>query len=131
MSDDILMFDPDRNDDDAIRALRTMYAAPEDPKYWDGLHTRVMTYVLTAEGGAWWTAFPSWRRLGAVAAVLALIAVGVGTQNDHDAEVRATYESILEDTTPNGTYERVTRTAGLSESEAIFRYVIATEPDRS
>ena len=29
MSDDIILFDPDRHDDDdALRALRAMYAAP-------------------------------------------------------------------------------------------------------
>lgn len=125
MSDDIILFDPDRNDDDATRALRTMYAAPADPTYWDGLHARVMAYVLTAEGNGWWSGFGSWTRLGAIAAALALVAVGLGNQEDRDAEARMAYEAVLDDTTPSNTYERVTRTAGLSERDAILAYVIS------
>jgi hypothetical protein len=131
MSDEINLFDPDRSDDDATRALRALYAAPQDPTYWDGLHARVMAYVVASEAAGWWTGFTSWSRLAAVAAAVALIVIGIGAQSDSDAETRASYESILEDTAPASTYERVTRTAGLSESEAIFRYVVATEPDRS
>jgi hypothetical protein len=124
MSDDIILFDPDRNDDsEAVRALRAMYAAPDDPAYWDGLHRRILGYV-TAEGG-WWTAYGSWKRLAVVAASIVLAAIGVGTQGTRDAETRAAYEAVLDDTTPSSAYERVTRTPGLTESEAMFQYVIS------
>ena len=125
MSDDIILFDPDRHDDDdALRALRAMYAAPADAAYWDGLHRRILGYVTAAEGG-WWTAFGSWKRLGLVAASVAVTAVAVGTQGSRDAETRAAYEAVLEDTTPSSAYERVTRTPGLTESDAMFQYVIS------
>jgi hypothetical protein len=125
MNDDIILFDPDRHDDDdALRALRSMYAAPADGAYWDGLHRRILGYVTAAEGG-WWTAFGSWKRLGLVAASVAVTAVAVGTQGTRDAETRAAYEAVLEDTTPSSTYERVTRTPGLTESDAMFQYVIS------
>ena len=43
MSDDIIQFDPDRHEDDeALRALRAMYAAPQGAEYWDGLHRRIL-----------------------------------------------------------------------------------------
>ena len=78
MSDDIILFDPDRHeDDDALRALRAMYAAPADAAYWDGLHRRILGYVTAAEGG-WWTAFGSWKGLGLVAASVASRASGCG-----------------------------------------------------
>jgi hypothetical protein len=32
---------------------------------------------------------------------------------------------VLDDTTPGSAYERVTRTPGLTESEAMFQYVIS------
>jgi hypothetical protein len=124
MSDDIILFDPDRHDDDALRALRAMYAAPDDAAYWDGLHRRILGYVAAAEGG-WWTAFASWKRLGLIAAAVALVAVGLGTQDTREAETRAAYEAVLDDTTPGSAYERVTRTPGLTESEAMFQYVIS------
>ena len=125
MSDDIILFDPDRHDDDdALRALRAMYTAPADAAYWDGLHRRILGYVTAAEGG-WWTAFGSWKRLGLVAASVAVTAVAIGTQGSRDAETRAAYEAVLEDTTPSSAYERVTRTPGLTESDAMFQYVIS------
>ena len=125
MSDDIILFDPDRHDDDeALRALRAMYAAPQSAEYWDGLHRRILGYVTAADGG-WGTAFGSWKRLGLVAATIALVAVGIGTRGTRDAETRAAYEAVLEDTTPGSQYERVTRTPGLTESEAMFQYVIS------
>ena len=124
MSDDIILFDPDRSDDDATRALRAMYAAPGDAAYWDGLHGRIMDYILTSEG-AWWAGFRAWKPLGLAAAAVALIAIGYGTQNLHEAETRAAYEAVLNDTTPATAYERVVRTPGLSESDAMFRYVIS------
>ena len=126
MSDDILLFDPDRHDDDddALRALRAMYAAPGDGAYWDGLHRRILSYVSAVEGG-WWTAYGSWKRLGIVAASVALAAIGVGTQGTREAETRAAYEAVLDDTTPGSAYERVTRTPGLTETDAMFQYVIS------
>ena len=126
MSDDILLFDPDRHDedDDALRALRAMYAAPGDGAYWDGLHRRILSYVASVEGG-WWTAYGSWKRLGIVAASVALAAIGVGTQRTREAETRAAYEAVLDDTTPGSAYERVTRTPGLTETDAMFQYVIS------
>ena len=123
MSDDIILFDPDRQDDDATRALRAMYAAPDDAAYWDGLQGRIMSYIIASEG-AWWTGFRSWKPLGLAAAV-ALVALGFGAQDLRDAETRAAYEAVLNDTTPSSTYERVVRTPGLSESDAMFRYVIS------
>ena len=124
MNDDILLFDPDRSDDDATRALGAMYAAPGDPAYWDALHGRIMNYVLAAEG-AWWMSFRNWKPLGLVAAAVALVAIGFGAQDVRDAETRAAYEAVLTDTTPTTTYERVVRTPGLTESEAMYRYVIS------
>ena len=124
MSDDIIQFDPDRQDDDANRALRALYAAPADAAYWDGLHGRIMSYILASEG-AWWMSFREWKPLALAAAAVALIAVGFGAQDLRDAETRAAYEAVLTDTTPSSPYERVVRTPGLSESDAMFRYVIS------
>lgn len=124
MSDDIILFDPDRHDDDATRALRALYTAPGDAAYWDGLHGRIMSYIAASEG-AWWMGFRNWKPLGLAAAAVALVALGFGAQNLHEAETRAAYEAVLNDTTPSSAYERVVRTPGLSESDAMFRYVIS------
>jgi hypothetical protein len=124
MTDDIIPFDAHRSDDDAVGVLGAMYAPPGDPAYWDGLHARIMGYVLASENG-WWTAFGNWKRLGLAAAAVAIIAVGLGTRDTREAETRAAYEAVLDDTTPASAYERVTRTPGLSESDAMFLYVIS------
>lgn len=124
MTDDIIPFDAHRNDDDTIRELGAMYAPPGDAAYWDGLHARIMGYVLASES-AWWTAFGNWKRLGLAAAAVTIIAVGLGTRDTREADTRAAYEAVLHDTTPASAYELVTRTPGLSESDAMFRYVIS------
>jgi len=124
MSNDGIPFDPDRLDDDAVHALRTVYAAPGDQAYWDGLHGRIMRHILASEG-AWWSGFRNWKPLGLAAAAVALVAIGFGAQGVRDAETRAAYDAVLTDTTPSSAYERVVRTPGLSESEAMFRYVIS------
>jgi hypothetical protein len=125
MSGDSMMFDPDGRDDDVTRGLRAMYAAPLSESYWDGLESRIMRYVLAGEGGPWWTAFGGWTRAGAIAATLALIAAGIGTRDASDAERRAAYEAVVNDLPTTNTFERVTRTPGLTETEAMFRYVIS------
>jgi hypothetical protein len=124
MSDDILMFDPDGQDDEATGALRAAYAAPADAAYWEGLHRRIVDYVIAAEGG-WWTGLRAWRPLGFAAAAVALLAIGLGARDTRDAEARAAYEAVLDDTTPTSTFERVRRTAGLSENEAMLQYVLS------
>lgn len=124
MTDDIIPFDAHREDDDATRVLGALYAPPGGEAYWDALHARIMGYVLASENG-WWTAFGSWKRLGLAAAAVAVVAVGLGTRDTREAETRASYEAVLDDTTGASAYERVTRTPGLSENEAMFRYVIS------
>jgi hypothetical protein len=124
MSDDSMMFDPNGRNDDVTRGLRVMYAAPEAEGYWDGLESRIMRYILTADGGPWWTAFGGWTRAGAVAAAIAIIAVGLGTRGAREAELRAAYQAIDDDAMPASTFERISRTPGLSKSEAVLQYVV-------
>ena len=125
MSNDSMMFDPEGRDADVTRELRALYAAPEAQAYWDGLESRILRYILAADGGPWWTAFGGWTRVGAVAAAIALVAIGLGTQGAYEAERRAAYEAVVDVSTPATTLDRVTRTPGLTETEAMFRYVIA------
>jgi hypothetical protein len=125
MKNDSMMFDPDGRDGDVTRGLRGIYAAPGDGAYWNGLESRIMRYILAADGGPWWTAFGGWTRAGAVAAAIALVAVGLGSQDAHEAERRAAYEAVVDGSAPATTLDRVTRTPGLTETEAMFRYVIA------
>jgi hypothetical protein len=125
MKNDSMMFGPEDRDAEVTRGVRALYAAPEGAAYWDGLESRIMRYVLTADGGPWWTAFGGWSRAGAIAAAIALVAVGLGTQGAQEAEVRAAYEAVVDGAAPATTLDRVTRTPGLTETEAMFRYVIA------
>jgi hypothetical protein len=125
MSNDSILFDPDPREDDVTRGLRAIYAAPGGEGYWAALESRIMRYVLAAESAPWWTAFGGWTRAGAVAAAVVLIAVAVATKDAHDAEVRAAYDAIIDDSVPVTTFERVSRTPGLSKTDAAFLYVIS------
>jgi hypothetical protein len=66
-----------------------------------------------------------WARAGVVAAALALMAAGVASVVTQRAESRLAYQAAFDDRTPLTTYEKVSRTSGISDHEAALRYVLS------
>jgi hypothetical protein len=112
-------------DEGVTRVLRDLYAAPSDPAYWDSLQQRIMMRI-ESEGEPWWNTFGQWSRVGAVAAGLFILASGLATTfATRDADAQVVMRKMIDDTPPLTAYDRSVMTAGLSEKEASFQYVIS------
>jgi hypothetical protein len=105
--------------------LGELYAAPSDPAYWSDLQVRILSRLADSDPGLWWIFLGRWSRAGIVAAALALMAAGVASVLRQDAESQLAYQSVFEDSPPLTSYDRVLSTAGISERDAAFRYVLS------
>lgn len=88
---DIRLF-PD--DDEIVRGLRALYAAPAGEAYWSELQARVMARVADVELG-WWTELDRWARPALAAAAVLLVAAGVAMFRAHQSEADIAAESML------------------------------------
>jgi len=115
--------------------LRDVYAPPAEGAYWDGLATRIMSYIKAHEGAAsipvnWWSDLASWAGPGLAAAALLFVAAGLMWSRQKDEELRTTYEAVSEplasDVLLPGAVQVVTAPYdGSSQREATFRYVMS------
>ncbi len=136
-----------------VRALlRELYAAPEDPAYWDRLESRIMARVMpmaarTAGGawtvarrvgvetggrvrdhavaiGGWPAAFRAWARAGLAVACAAVLAAGMAAWASRTTEARVAYETVLDEPSAVPVLAD-TRFINVSEREATARYVLS------
>jgi hypothetical protein len=125
----------DEGDAKITEMLRDVYAPPAEGAYWDGLETRIMSYIKTHEGAAsipvnWWSDLASWAGPGLAAAALLFVAAGLMWSRQKDEELRTTYEAVTEplasDVILPGAVQVVTAPYdGSSQREATFRYVLS------
>jgi hypothetical protein len=125
----------DEGDAKITEMLRDIYAPPAEGAYWDGLETRIMSYIKTHEGAAsipvnWWSDLASWAGPGLAAAALLFVAAGLMWSRQKDEELRTTYEAVTEplasDVILPGAVQVVTAPYdGSSQREATFRYVLS------
>lgn len=109
-------------DDELTRALRELYARPDDVRFWDALEQRVLAR-LDLEELAWWQPFRHWVRPGLVAAGLAALAAGLVLGRERAMEARLAYEMVVE--TPRTLPQQLaTKTVDLPDREATLQYVI-------
>lgn len=114
---------PQGRDDDLTRALRALYAAPDDEAYWNGLARRIITRLRDEEGD-WSLPLARWARIGIIAAGIALTIASVALTRTRDAQARIAYRTIIE--TPRTAPLQIATERGTgSEREATLRYVIA------
>jgi hypothetical protein len=69
------------DDDEVVRGLRSLYAAPSGDAYWNELEARIMARVADVELG-WWTELDRWVRPAITAAAVLLLAAGVAMFRD-------------------------------------------------
>jgi hypothetical protein len=118
---------PDGRDDDTTRALRRLYAAPEDRAYWQGLEERILARVAAAPasgaGEAWWLSLSRWATPGIAAAVLALTVAGVTLWRARETRERTELEALLLHENPP--LAQLSAVAGNKpDNEAVLRYVL-------
>ena len=89
---DIRLFSND--DDEMVRGLRALYAAPSGDAYWNELESRIMGRVADVELG-WWTELDRWVRPAMVAAAVLLFAAGAAMFRARQSENEIAVDSML------------------------------------
>jgi hypothetical protein len=113
--------------------LRDVYAPPAEGAYWDGLETRIMSYIKTHRQALipvnWWSDLANWAAPGLAAAALLFIAAGALWSRQNDEDMRTTYEAVTEslasDVLPGAVQVVTAPRDGSSQREATFRYVLS------
>jgi len=82
------------DDDEVVRGLRSLYAAPGGDAYWNELEARIMARVADVELG-WWTELDRWVRPALAAAAILLLAAGVAMFRAHQTENQIAVDSML------------------------------------
>ena len=123
----------DEGDAKITAMLRDVYAPPAEGAYWDGLETRIMSYIKAHDVASipvnWWSDLASWAGPGLAAAALLFVAAGLMWSRQKDEELRTTYEAVTEplasDFLPGAVQVVTAPYDGSSQREATFRYVLS------
>jgi len=108
------------DDDEVVRGLRSLYAAPAGDAYWNELEARIMARVADVELG-WWTELDRWVRPALVAAAALLLAAGVAMFRAHQDESDIAVESML--ASPQVPVSTAIRPSLESDRDARIRYL--------
>ena len=87
-------------DADVTALLRSVYAAPRDEGYWQGLEQRVMSRLNETPVVAWWSVLSEWRTAGAIAATVALLLAGATLVRDVALEREIAVRTVIESGMP-------------------------------
>jgi hypothetical protein len=115
---DFRLFSSD--DDEVVRGLRSLYAAPAGDAYWNELEARIMARVADVELG-WWTELDRWVRPALVAAAALLLAAGVAMFRAHQDESDMAVETML--ASPSVPVSTAIRPSLDNDREARIRYL--------
>jgi hypothetical protein len=118
MSDDIRL--TSNEDDDVVRGLRSLYAAPSGDAYWNELESRIMARVADVELG-WWTELDRWVSQAMSAAAILLVAAGIAMFRAHQAEADIAADSML--SSPAVPVSTAIRPALQDDREARIRFL--------
>jgi hypothetical protein len=108
------------DDDEVVRGLRSLYAAPAGDAYWNELESRIMARVSDVELG-WWTELERWVRPALVAAAALLFAAGLAMFRAHQAESDMAVETML--ASPSVPVSTAIRPALDNDRDARIRYL--------
>ena len=108
------------NDDEIVRGLRSLYAAPSGDAYWNELEARIMARVADVELG-WWTELDRWIRPAIGAAAILLLSAGIAMFRAHQAEADIAADSML--SSPAVPVSTAIRPALQDDREARIRFL--------
>lgn len=124
MSDHLRLHQSDGgSDEEIVRGLRQIYAAPTADEYWRGLEGRILSRLATPTI-TWWDELDRWMRPALAAAAVVLLAAGVAIVRAHQVEQAVAYESILAPTPLP--VETAVRPVLQEPREATFRYLMTS-----
>ena len=115
-------------DDEVVRGLRSLYAAPAGDSYWNELESRIMARVADVEL-EWWTELDRWVRPAMVAAAVLLLAAGVAMFRAHRLESDIAVDNML--SSPSVPVSTAIRPGLDNYREARIRYLFGCSPQES
>jgi hypothetical protein len=123
----------DEGDARITELLRGVYAPPAEGAYWDGLETRIMSYIRTHHPAVipvnWWSDLADWAAPGLAAAAVLFVAAGMLWSRAKDEELLTGYDAVTEslasDVLPGAVQVVTAPRDGSSQREATFRYVLS------
>ena len=118
---DIRLFTND--DDEVVRGLRSLYAAPSGDAYWNELESRIMARVSDVELG-WWTELDRWVRPAMVAAAVLLLTAGAAMFRAHQSEADIAADNML--SSPAVPVSSAIRPAMQDDREARIRFLFGS-----
>ena len=118
---DIQLF-PDDNDE-VVRGLRSLYAAPSGDAYWNELESRIMARVADVELG-WWTELDQWVRPALAAAAVLLLAAGAAMISARRSEADIAADNML--SSPSVPVSATIRPAMQDDQGARIRYLFGS-----
>ncbi len=111
------------DDDEVVRGLRSLYAAPAGESYWNELESRIMARVSDVEL-TWWTELDRWIRPALVAAAVLLLGAGAAMVRAHRAEADIAADNML--SSPSAPMPTAIRPAMQDEREARIRFLFGS-----
>lgn len=84
----------DENDEEVVRGLRSLYAAPSGDAYWNELEARIMSRVSDVEL-TWISELDRWVRPALAAAAMLLLAAGVAMFRAKQLEDQIAIDNML------------------------------------
>ena len=83
-------------DSDLTAALRVLYAAPADERYWDALEARILAHVARGdEQAGWYAELADMVRPGLIAAAGLILVASLAMVHSRRAEARSAYASVI------------------------------------
>ena len=123
---DIRLFQND--DDEVVRGLRSLYAAPAGDAYWNELQSRIMARVSDVEL-EWWTELDRWIRPALAAAAVLLLAASAAMFYARQNEADIAVDSML--SAPVAPVSTGIRPALQDDRDARIRYLFGCNPQET
>jgi hypothetical protein len=110
-------------DAELTNALRALYAAPADERYWDALEARILAHVTHGdEQAAWYGELADMMRPGLLAAAGLILAASLAMVQSRQAETRSAYASVI---SPAGASEPVSRSGSVGDGDAAVHFILS------
>jgi hypothetical protein len=111
-------------DAELTNALRALYAAPADERYWDTFEARILAHVAGNAGrGAWWGELVDMMRPGLVAAAALVLAASLAMARSRQVEASNAYASVVSASPSN--VEPSARAASIGDGDIALHYLLS------
>ena len=124
---DIRLFS-NNDDDEVVRGLRSLYAAPAGDAYWNELESRIMARVSDVELD-WWTELDRWIRPALAAAAVLLLAASAAMFYARQTEADIAIDMML--SAPAAPVSAAIRPALQDDGVARTRYLLGCNPQET